>query len=80
MKYVNFIYNQGLIKKKFMTQNTQEILDAIIDAGRKELIKNPELSKEEFHKIKNDIYKGYDIPKPFPSIRILERYDERVNL
>jgi hypothetical protein len=63
-----------------MTQNTQEILDAIINAARKELTTNPELTKESFHKIKNDIYKGYDIPKPFPSIRILERYDERVSL
>ncbi len=60
-------------------QNTTEILDAIIDAGRAELIKNSDLSKQEFHKIKNDTYKGYDIPKPFPSIRILERYDQRVS-
>lgn len=57
---------------------TTEILDRIIDAGRKELIKNSQFSKEEFHKVKNEIYKNYDIPKPFPSIRILERYDERV--
>jgi elongator complex protein 3 len=63
-----------------MTDNTQEILDAIIDAGRKELTTNPELTKQEFHKIKNDVYKGFDIPKPFPSIRILERYDERVSI
>lgn len=63
-----------------MTQNTQEILDAIINAARAELQTNPELTKEAFHKIKNDIYKGFDIPKPFPSIRILERYDERVTL
>ncbi len=61
-----------------MTQNTQEILDAIINAARSELTHNPDLSKEAFHKIKNDVYKGYEIPKPFPSIRILERYDERV--
>ena len=62
-----------------MTENVQEILDAIIDAARKELTINPELSKESFHKIKNDVYKGFNIPKPFPSIRILERYDERVD-
>jgi len=59
---------------------TQQILDQIIDEWRKELEQNPELSKEAFHKIKNDVYKGYDIPKPFPSIRILERYDDRVKL
>ena len=61
-----------------MDQNTRIILDEVIDAGRKEIAKNPDLDKEVFHKIKNEIYKGYDIPKPFPSIRILERYDERV--
>jgi len=58
---------------------TQQILDSIIDAGLKALEQNPELSKEEFHKIKNEAYKGFDIKKPFPSIRILERYDERVS-
>lgn len=61
-----------------MNQNTQKILDHIIDEGRKQLAINPNLNKEAFHKIKNEIYKNYDIPKPFPSIRILERYDERV--
>lgn len=60
-------------------QNVQEILDQIINEGLKQLMENPELSKQEFHKIKNDVYKGFKIPKPFPSIRILERYDERVS-
>jgi len=59
-------------------QDTNNIIDQIIDTGRQELWKNPELTKQEFHKIKNDVYKGFDIPKPFPSIRILERYDARV--
>ena len=59
-------------------QDVQQILDSIIDAGLKALEQNPELSKEEFHKIKNEAYKGFDIKKPFPSIRILERYDERI--
>jgi len=57
---------------------TTEILDKIIDEGRSQLAINPNFSKEAFHKVKNDVYKGYDIAKPFPSIRILERYDERV--
>lgn len=61
-----------------MTENIQHILDAIIDAWRIALWENPNFSKEEFHKLKNDIYKGHNIAKPFPSIRILERYDERV--
>ena len=60
-------------------QDVQQILDSIIDAGLIALEQNPELSKEEFHKIKNEAYKGFDIKKPFPSIRILERYDARVS-
>lgn len=59
-------------------EKTKHILDQIINAGRKALIENPNFSKEDFHKLKNDIYKGNNIAKPFPSIRILERYDERV--
>lgn len=61
-------------------QDIQTVIDQIINIWRKELEADPELSKQEFHKIKNDVYKGFDIPKPFPSIRILERYDERVSL
>lgn len=52
------------------------IIDRIINAG---LSQKETLSKESFHKIKNDIYKQYDIPKPFPSIRILQRYNERID-
>lgn len=32
--------------------------------------------KEEFHKIKNSIYKKYSIKKPFPTIELIERYNE----
>ncbi len=56
-------------------QEHQQILDEIIDRGLAEI---DTLTKESFHKIKNEVYKGYDIPKPFPSIRILERYNERI--
>ena len=61
-----------------MQQEHQEILDQIINAGREALLENPSLSKDAFHKLKNEIYSHYDIAKPFPSIRILERYDTRV--
>lgn len=62
-----------------MQDQTQHILDAVIDVGVRELTANHELTKDQFHKIKNDVYSHFDIPKPFPSIRILERYDERVS-
>lgn len=32
--------------------------------------------KEDFHKIKNSVYKKYKIIKPFPSIELIERYNE----
>ncbi|RAL56646.1 hypothetical protein BLD25_02885 [Candidatus Gracilibacteria bacterium GN02-872] len=32
--------------------------------------------KEDFHKIKNNVYKKYSIKKPFPSIELIERYNE----
>lgn len=59
-------------------QNTQDILDLIINAGLRQIQEDFTFWKEAFHKLKNDIYKSYDVPKPFPSIRILERYDNRV--
>lgn len=56
--------------------NPQIVIDQIIDTWLKNL---DILTKESFHKLKNDIYKQYDIPKPFPSIRILERYNQRID-
>ena len=56
--------------------NENHIIDCIIDTWLSQL---DFLTKESFHKIKNDIYKRYDVPKPFPSIRILERYNERID-
>ena len=57
---------------------TQIILDSIIDAGLKKIWENPNFSKDAFNKIKNDVYKDYDVAKPFSSTRILERYNARV--
>ncbi len=53
-----------------------EILDKVIDTWLKNI---DSLTKESFHKIKNEIYKKHDVPKPFPSIRILERYNQRID-
>lgn len=54
----------------------QQILDEIIQAGLKEII----LTKDIFHKIKNEIYGKYWVKKPFPSIEIISRYSELVEL
>ena len=51
-----------------------QILDEIII----EWIKNPKQSKEEFHKLKNNVYKNYDVKKPFASIELISRYNELV--
>jgi predicted alternative tryptophan synthase beta-subunit len=48
-----------------------EIIDEIINAG---LIYN-DLTKDKFHKVKNEIYKKYKLPKPIPTIEIIERYN-----
>lgn len=51
-----------------------EIIDEIIDAW----IKYKDLSKDKFHKVKNEIYKKYKLPKPIPTIEIIERFNELV--
>jgi elongator complex protein 3 len=62
-----------------MHDPTQEILDQIIDTWIKKIEGNSSFSKDAFNKIKNDVYKNYDIAKPFSSTRILERYNTRVS-
>lgn len=51
---------------------TQEIIDKIIYAG----LKIPNLTKDSFHKIKNEIYKTYTLKQPLASIEIIQRYNE----
>lgn len=52
-----------------------QIIDAILQAGLQEI---DSLDRESFHRIKNKIYKNYDIAKPFPSIELIERYNELI--
>lgn len=54
-----------------------QVIDEVINTVRKLFSDDIVLTKDQFHKLKNDVYKDYDVVKPFPSIRILERYDER---
>lgn len=51
-----------------------EIIDKIILAWLGE--KN--LTKDKFHKVKNEIYKTYKLPKAIATIEIIERYNELV--
>lgn len=55
--------------------NKLEIIDKLIYAGLKE----ENLTKDRFHKIKNEIYKTYKLEKPLASIEIIERYNELLN-
>lgn len=64
-----------LHKQRIANVKKTKILDEIIEAGLKEI---DSLEKESFHKIKNQIYKKYNIPKPFPSIEFIERYNEQI--
>ena len=57
--------------------NKTEILDELLRAWLKSTKKDPEnFSKDDFHKIKNEIYKKFKIAKPFQSIELIERYNE----
>ena len=58
------------------TKIIDEILKAWLNAIKKK--NNEILNKESFHKIKNDIYRKHNIAKPFPSIRIIDRYNELI--
>jgi hypothetical protein len=51
-----------------------EIIDEIINAG----LKYEDLTKDKFHKVKNEIYKKYKLPKPIPTIEIIERYNDLI--
>jgi len=50
------------------------VLDDIIHAWLSENL----LTKQDFHKLKNTVYKRYNWKKPFTNIQIIERYNELV--
>ncbi len=49
-----------------------EIIDDIIDLALERKIEE----KDDFHKVQNEVYKKYRLPKAISSIEILERYNE----
>jgi len=51
-----------------------EIIDKIIDLW----VKEKNLTKDSFHKIKNWVYSEYKFKKPIPSTQIIQRYNELV--
>jgi len=55
-----------------------KIIDEIILEWLKQVEKNPNYSKDDFHKLKNKIYKKYQIKKPFSSIEFIEKYNKLV--
>ena len=61
-------------------QNRTKIIDELIKEGLSKLNldykRDIKEIKEDFHKIKNNVYKKYSIKKPFPSIELIERYNE----
>lgn len=59
--------------------NKIEILDELLNTGLNATKKQGEyFSKDDFHKLKNEIYKKYKIAKPFQSIELIERYEELI--
>ncbi|MBS9775125.1 tRNA uridine(34) 5-carboxymethylaminomethyl modification radical SAM/GNAT enzyme Elp3 [Candidatus Gracilibacteria bacterium] len=59
-----------------------EILDKLLQTGLEKLDLDPSRHtkdlKEDFHKLKNEIYKEYKIKKPFATIELIERYNELI--
>ena len=57
--------------------NKIEILDKLLKAWLEATKKDPKnFSKNDYAKLKNEIYKEYKIAKPFQSIELIERYEE----
>ncbi|MCD5380870.1 tRNA uridine(34) 5-carboxymethylaminomethyl modification radical SAM/GNAT enzyme Elp3 [Candidatus Gracilibacteria bacterium] len=67
-----------IVEKKTQFEGKSDIVTELVLAGIEELKKNPDFSKQDFHKIKNKIYGKYKIGKPFQSIELIERYNELV--
>lgn len=53
-----------------------DIKNKILDEIIREWLQNPNMTKEDFHKLKNNVYKNYDVEKPFASIELINRYNE----
>lgn len=69
-----------MIFTKFYKKMRTKIIDELIKEGLSKLNldykRDIKEIKEDFHKIKNNVYKKYSIKKPFPSIELIERYNE----
>lgn len=61
-------------KDEIVMKDKTPLLDDIINYA----IDNPDISKQELHKVKNKFYKKYWLSKPVPSIEILDRYEWRI--
>jgi hypothetical protein len=60
-----------------MTDIKAEIIDKIIFS----VVENEEIAtSEDFHRLKNSIYKDYKISELIPNIALLKRYRELVDL
>lgn len=59
--------------------NKTQILDELLNVWLKSIKNNHlDFTKDDFHKLKNEIYKKYKISKPFQSIELIERYNELI--
>ncbi len=57
--------------------NKIEILDQLLKTWLNATKKDPKnFSKDDYAKLKNEVYKKYKIAKPFQSIELIERYEE----
>ncbi len=58
-------------------ENKIQILDELLKTWLEATKKDPKnFSKNDYAKLKNEVYKKYKIAKPFQSIELIERYEE----
>ena len=60
------------------SQERTDIVDQLLHAGLENIEKDPEFNKEDYHKVKNGIYKTHGVSKPFQSIELIERYHQLI--
>lgn len=79
-----YSYNIKKFKKHIMANinqidNKTKILDELLKIWLDATKKDPKnFSKNDFHKLKNEIYKKYKVAKPLQSIELIERYEELI--
>jgi len=63
------------LKLRLPSEEKTKIIDELIKIWLQEI---ETLDRDVYHKLKNKVYGKYKLPKPIPSIEIIERYNELI--